>query len=450
MLAAIRCGKSLISAVCAVRMAMSVDLSKLGPGEVPRIPVLATDKDTAQVVFNHLVGNLQASDMLRPMIVGNPSSDAVELYTPSGRKVEIKVTALSRAGSTLVGRWLAGCIFDEAPRMGGDEETVLSLDQARHAVRGRLLKGAQILYPGSPWAPAGPIYEMTQKYFGHVSNADVLVIRAPGWVLNPYYWTPERLEKEKKADPTAYMMNVCAEFGDPEQTLIPSTAIEACRRASNDAIPSKDNLQYVAAMDPATRGNAWTLTILSCEGMRQNFHPIFSCVLAKQWRGSPREPLSPDQILREIADICQSYGLDNAITDQYAADALTDIARRYGFRLYPETLTGPKRLELFDKLRLLILEEALSLPNDPFVYRDLISVKKRLTTNGYTIVLPSTGDGRHSDYAAALALAMTALPGLPREKPKQRDKEIEEHLRRFNSQGDGPNWDSIASRLTFG
>jgi hypothetical protein len=37
---------------------------------------------------------------------------------------------------------------------------------------------------------------------------------------------------------------------------------------------------------------------------------------------------------------------------------------------------------------------------------DLISVRKRITNNGESIVLPKTTDGRHADFAPSLALAV--------------------------------------------
>lgn len=40
---------------------------------------------------------------------------------------------------------------------------------------------------------------------------------------------------------------------------------------------------------------------------------------------------------------------------------------------------------------------------------DLLGVRKRVTQSSSTIVLPRTGDGRHADYASAIALLVSQL-----------------------------------------
>ncbi len=51
-----------------------------------------------------------------------------------------------------------------------------------------------------------------------------------------------------------------------------------------------------------------------------------------------------------------------------------------------------------------LADDGLELPDDPMVRADLLSVRKRVTMNGLAIELPRTADGRHADYAPALAL----------------------------------------------
>jgi hypothetical protein len=188
-LAGIRCGKSLLSAACAVRAALTCDVSSLSVGDVPSVPILSYDKTTAKQTWLHIRNHIQASPTLSAMLIGEPTAEALTLRHPSGRPIEIRITAGSRAAGSLVARWLAGAIFDEAPRMLGVEDGVVNLDEARQAIAGRLLPGAQVIMPGSPWAPFGPVYKMVEEHFGKPSRTRV-VVRAPNFVMNPRWWTP--------------------------------------------------------------------------------------------------------------------------------------------------------------------------------------------------------------------------------------------------------------------
>src|SRR5262249_24065275 len=101
--------------------------------------------------------------------------------------------------------------------------------------------------------------------------------------------------------------------------------------------------------------------------------------------------------------ICRSYGLTAVQTDQWAADALRDIGRRHGLTVYDRHVTAALKMERFETLRTKITEGDFELPPDPALRADLLSARKRVTQNGISIELRRTSDGRHADYAMALA-----------------------------------------------
>jgi hypothetical protein len=136
-LSGIRTAKSLSAAATAVRASQTCDMTGLGAGETPRVSVVSLTTDLSKVVFDHIVGNVLARPALRALLIGEPTADALVLRHPSGRPVEIKVVAGARAGASLVARWSAGCIFDEAPRMIGSDDGVVNYDDCRAAVIGR-------------------------------------------------------------------------------------------------------------------------------------------------------------------------------------------------------------------------------------------------------------------------------------------------------------------------
>ncbi len=410
LLAGIRGGKSLIAACSAVRAALTCDLSHLGPGEVPRVSVVSLSVDTARATWAHVRGRVEAGAALRPLLLEKPKADALILRHPSGRPVEIRVVAGSRAAGSLVARWSAGVIFDEAPRMLGQDDGVVNLDDARHAVRGRLLPGAQMFLLGSPWAPFGPVYSLVTERFGR-PGADLVVCRATGPEMNPVWWTPERCEDLRLRDPDAYRVDVECGFLAPETSMFGLTELERAAVLPMQSEP-EPRRHYVAAMDPATRGNAWTLVVLSRadDGAVEVVH-------AEQWIGSAVAPLSPRSVLQSIARVLRTYRCQQVTTDQWASDPLRDLAIPEQLHLDVQPITAPRRTEMFETLRALLADGKLRLPKNDILLRDLSVVRKRVTQQSIAIELPTTPDGRHADYAAALALAAGQFLAAPDPMP---------------------------------
>lgn len=414
-LAAIRCAKSMIAAARTIVAARTCNLEGLAPGDLIRVPIVSVDKDGADAVFTHIAGTMMNSRAMRRWLRSEPTADSLLVAHESGRDVEIKISALSKAGSTLVGRWLAGCVFDEAPRMAGENDGVKNLDDSLSAVAGRIREGGQIMLIGSPWAPFGPVYELVDKHFGRPS-ADVVVVRGTGPSLNPVYWTPKRCERLRTSslasDRRSHQTDVLGEFADAEEALFSNEAILAATRAELVRSP-EPGVHYVAAMDPGARASAWTLVVVGCTGARAWGQPTYSVVLAKQWLGSSQQPLQPREVLRSIAAELRPYGVDMIHTDQFACDALGDIAYDLGLGLLGTHVNAADRMQMVTAIRDALHEERLELPPDPYVRTDLVRTKKKVTQNGVTIHYPQSGDGRHCDYVPALGLAMVNPPPLP-------------------------------------
>lgn len=414
-LSGIRTAKSLTAACGAFHMSQTCDVSQLGPGEIPRVSVVSLQKDLADVVFDHLVGRAQASPLIRPLIIGEPSTDSIHFRHPSGRPIEVKVLAGARAGATLVARWSAGAIFDEFPRMVGGDDGVVNWNDSRDAVLLRLLPNAQIWNIGSPWAPFGPAYELVTEYFGKPSRA-MVVVRAPAPDMNPFYWTPARVEAAK-ADPDVYRTDVLAEFATAEESLFSATSVDACTRTVL-TLPPKPGNTYYAAMDPATRGNGWTLAIATREAGKT------VVVRAEEWMGSKHEPLDPGIVLAEIAGILASYNLQSVDSDQWMGDALVTLGRQVGLNIATWRFTERERAEKYLAIRTRLDSGELELPPVPKMRTDLLHVRKRLTPGGMSVVLPQTSDGRHCDFAPTLMLVLSRLLPEP-VKPKVLEEDPE-------------------------
>ena len=407
--AGIRTGKSRIASCVAFFASQTVDVSRLAPGEIPRVSVVSLRIDSAQVVLDHLVGTLESRPWLKKLLLEEPTSDSILLRHPSGRPIEVKVVAGARAGGTLVARWSAGAVFDEYARMVGADDAVVNYDDARRAVLGRLLPGAQVWSIGSRWAPMGPAYERAQSHFGKPTREHLLVA-ATGPQLNPVHWTPEKCAALQKSDDLAYRTDVLNEFADPESAFFTQTEIKRATRVGPLVMPSEPNTFLAAGIDPGTRGNSWPLVLVQMGKDMEGVYR-FSVLLACQWTGTSSMPLSPVEIFAAIERKLRPYGQVPVISDQHSADALLDIATRTHVKLRIKSITSANRNELFERIKGQLSQGTLELPNEPVLLRDLASVRRRVTQAGLAYHLPKTPDGRHADYVPALALALSAFGG---------------------------------------
>lgn len=398
LLSGIRAGKSLLVAALAVHWSQTCDVSRLGPGEVARVSVVSLKVDLANVVFNHIVGNLQAQPKLRALLVEQPGTDSVLLRHPSGKHVEIKVVAGTRAGASLVARWSAGCIFDEFTRMLGSEDGVVNYEDSRAAVLARLLPGAQIASIGSPWASTGPAYTRFLEHWGKQGVGQVTVVKAPGWAMNPVFWTPERCQKLKESNPDVYRTDCAAEFSSAEDAYYTAEEVARCMRPAGPPQVARQGADYFAAMDPASRGNGWTLALAHRDGNR------LVVDLACEWRGSQSEPLDPGAVLGEIKALLGHYGVRSVFSDQVMGDALRSLGRREGLHIVQVQSPQSKRVKGYANLKTLLSAGQIELPCVAGLREDLLRVRRRVTPAGFSPHLPETADGRHCDYVPTLVL----------------------------------------------
>ena len=391
--------KSGTAAAAGIRSPHVVDCSPMARYEGGRFSVVSTSKDNAKQVLNHALGYFHGDRGAQERLEKEPTMDTLTLPGPQGREFEFKVVAGARAGSTLVSRWSSGVVFDEAGRMRSGEEGVINLRDGLDAISGRLLPNAQIFLLSSPHKATGEFYDIVTKHF-QKPTPEVVVIWAEGPWMNSRWWTPERCAELKRRNPRAYKTDVKAQFLDDDETLYPMPSLEQIT-LKQEYIPYEDGHDYAATIDPATRGNAWTLVVCDRVGRTKRL------VYANEWIGSAVEPLSPEQVLSEIADILREYKLDWAFTDQWAADALVDLARQNGVTLLVEDWNQQNKVKAFTGLQTAVLAKTVKLIDNVTVRRDLNMVQKRPTQTGFSIVLPKTSDGRHCDYAPALAKCLS-------------------------------------------
>jgi hypothetical protein len=401
LLAAVRSAKSLKAAAKAFRAAHVANLDKIKPDEIARYSVLSTEKDKANAVLEHLTGKVNASAALRSTVI-KVAGESMWIMREDGRVVEIKVMAGKRSGSSVVARWSAGVTLDEGPRMNGSEH-VVNLPDLLVNLPARMLPGTQIDIVGSPWGPSGPVYDMYIDCYGR-PNADMLFMIAKGPDMHPAHFTPEFCAELAKKDPRAHRTDVLAMFADPEDSLLSSIDVQECTRRGPDELQPNEH-PCSAAIDPANRRNAWTLVIT-----RPNAKGHPEVVLARQWMGSKSAPLASSRVFAEMKPLLELYKVDHVWTDQASFNDKFELAQQQGITLIEDDFTESNWRAHAKLLEKHVSERTISLPPNAALRADILGIQRRLTARSWQIVLPSTGDGRHGDYAPALCLSLKHLP----------------------------------------
>jgi hypothetical protein len=402
----VRNGKSLICAAIGLKAALTVDLTMLLPWEEAVVSIVSISTKKAGVILRHLTGALDRA--LRPLLAREPTRSCVWIRRPQdGRIVRIEIAAGARAGGSLVSDWSAGALFDEFTRMTGEAEgKVINFDEARKAVIGRLLPGAQLVGVGSPWAPRGAAYEIVKAHWGNPSSK-IVVLRPPSLAMNPFYWTEEVIEALRKSPKGehVYRTDYLGEFADPESSFFTTAELEGVTRKNGPLVlPAREGIQYFAAIDPAMLRNAWTLVVAGRE-YRPDGSVRVIIPLVRQWVPGRIGPLNPEIIFAEIRALCDTYRIHEVFTDKWKSEELTVIGRKVGLTVTVYGLAGQDSVRIFDSLRLRVLTGGIDLPPDSELRTDMLAIRRVVRNRTIGMDLPFTNDGRHCDYAPSLAVA---------------------------------------------
>jgi hypothetical protein len=169
-------------------------------------------------------------------------------------------------------------------------------------------------------------------------------------------------------------------------------------------IPPEPGHSYVAAMDPATRRNAWTFSIATRRLVDGKVKK--SIVVAREWVPAPGAKLSPKATFKAIAEVSKPYGIRLVWTDQWSNDSLAEQAREVGLVLVEEIIGRANKLEMFLDLHDRVLDGDVEFPPGKHFRRDMLCVKKVTTRNGPHIEFVVDGD-RHADFAAVTGLVLS-------------------------------------------
>src|SRR5690606_5085442 len=159
--------------------------------------------------------------------------------------------------------------------------------------------------------------------------------------------------------------------------------IDAVMRKDPLIIPPQDGAKYYVGLDTAnggSGGNAATMVIATSYTTRepvQNAERIthVQIVRCHQWLA----PFDTLVMIDEAINIAKSYGRCHALADQHAGGAIESHCRKRAFHLEVMHQGQKNKIEMFDRLRILVQSKTIELPPDPVVRQDLLGVRRRIT-----------------------------------------------------------------------
>jgi hypothetical protein len=396
----VRAGKSMLTCCGAIHACLTAALAALKTHELPRFAIVGPTIDSARATFILLMGILRSSPVLRGMIEGE-TADSVTLRRQDGRRVEIVVVAAHRGGLSVRNRWLVGFVLEEVAQFNTEATgAVVSAEELLRAGETRLLPGCHGWLVSSPFGPTGLLYDLWRRHFGNPGR--VLVVHADTRAMNPSF-SQATIDAIRAESPDVAAREYDAQWLDAESAWLDSKLVDAATRTHPPVVGwAPRGARVVAAMDAATRGNAWTLAVAWAEGMGEDRRVVVAG--AWQWIGSKSHPLSPAAVLGEIAGLLAPYQCKRIACDQWAFDANRDLAARHGLQLAERVVAATQ--EAYARLRTLLASGAVELPPVAAVRTDLVSIRRRATAGGVRIELPKTADGRHCDFAPSIANAV--------------------------------------------
>jgi hypothetical protein len=138
----------------------------------------------------------------------------------------------------------------------------------------------------------------------------VLVLQAPSHVLNSVLDLGDR-DRAMTEDRAAALAEWYAEFRDDILAFIDPATVDRAVVPGRIELPPVAGTQYVAGVDPSGgSSDSMTLSIAHADGERGILD------LARQWCA----PFNPDQVCREIAEICRRCGITTVTGDRYAGE----------------------------------------------------------------------------------------------------------------------------------
>jgi hypothetical protein len=393
-------GKTELGAGIALFKMLSVDVSKCGPGDVPRAFIVAPDVDTAKLTLERAVARVEASDDLRPLLVGAPTADGFLMRRPDGRPVRFEVRAAARGGRTIRGRSIVCLILDEAALFFGDGYAVNDREIVKAATP-RMLPGALVLLLSTPWAAEGLFYENHEKNHGQpvtaiAAHASTLVMRDNDPEL------VQRVALEEAEDPDNAAREYRAEFLPTGASVFFDDA-RVTAAQEHTWIVELATAAKAAGADIGLVQDSSALAVVARDGDR------YELVESAEMRPEKGKPLKLSQVIATFAATLKRHALSTLSADGHVREPAREHAAEHKIKIAPAPEGNAAKFDSYVHARKLLADGKLKLPRSPRLVAQLRAVRSvPLPGGAWRISTPRSKALGHCDLLSALIVALWA------------------------------------------
>lgn len=389
-----RGGKSRVLALIAVYLACFIDHGPyLAVGEVATVAVISADRKQARTVMRYIMGLLEQTHMLAPLVQGETS----ESVTLSNRVMIEVHTASYRVtrGYTLV-----AVLADEIAFWPPEDSATPDTEIIR-AVRPGLssIPHSMLLMASSPYAKRGVLWESYKRHYGK-NDAPVLIWKASTEDMNPRI-DPAIIAEARETDPESAAAEYDGNFRDDVAVFVSREVIDVCVQDGVAEIePVRFGVQYSAFIDPSGgSSDSMTLAIAHDENGRPTLDLIREV----------RAPFSPEAVVSEFAATMKAYRVHRATGDRYAGEW---PAERFSVHGISYEIADMSKSQIYQAFLPQLNSRKCRLLDHPRLIMQLGSLERRTARGGRDNI--DHPPGAHDDVANAVAGVLTQIVSSPK------------------------------------
>jgi hypothetical protein len=403
-------GKTTLCSAFSVYEAVTHDIGKCGPGDVPYVIVVAPDKETAKLSIRMSREMIRSQPALERLLV-NDTDQMIQLRRPDGRMVRIESFAATRGGSSMRGRTIIAFLMDEAEfftSSGDGKDYAVNDKDIFRALKPRLLPDGKGMLISTPWPVETLMSEMFDENWCKCKTAvaikasTVLVrgddpdIRA--MVDDEMTKDPENARRELFCELDGF---TGGEFFDANAL---NTSLEEYQR-----YPEPFNVKFPVAVGCDLGFTRDSSAIVVCQYDGHKYRVVF----ADELRPKPGKPLKPGEVIKHFSEVAKRYGAYGVVADSYYRESLKEHLAAHNLVVIdaPEGTKG--KAQVFQRTRAALHEGLCSIPDVPIGRRlsqqAKMVVSKAAPGGTTTIKVPRKIGMGHGDIASAWVLAVWKL-----------------------------------------
>lgn len=417
-------GKTTICSAYAVYEAVTHDISRCGPGDVPYVITVAPDKETAKLSIRMAREMIRGNRALERLVVGD-EQQSITLRRPDGRSVKIEAFAATRGGYAVRGRTIIAFILDEAEfftsnsesgASGGREYAVNDREIFR-ALKPRLLRHGRGMLISTPWPVETLMGEMFERNWGKAQDAvavkaTTLQVRGDdpdihAMVQDELSKDPENARRELFCDVDGLFGGEFFDLGALNSSL---DTVLADRGELSDGLwlgPVNPRWPVAVGCDLGFTRDSSALVAVQFDGTR------FIAVAIQELRPKPGNPLKPSKVIEQFAIRTKQVEADGIVSDGYYREALHEALQEHKLVLIDAPTGSSGKAEVFQRSRSVLHDGLIKIP-DNALGRRLVQQAKLVTAKPspggtVTIKVPRKIGLGHGDIVSAWTLAIHKL-----------------------------------------